>query len=94
LKVQCKSGSGAVGSSDVQALNGTLSATDLGLFFAVGGFTTQAKQVAAGMPRMRLIGSVELVELVLDHYPRLPDEAKQQLPLRRVWMPERVSAEA
>jgi restriction system protein len=94
LKVQCKSGKDAVRSSDVQALNGTLSPTDLGVFFAVGGFTTPAKQVAAGMPRMRLIGPAELVELVLDHYVELPDEAKQRLPLRRVWMPERPSAEA
>lgn len=93
LKVQCKSGSGAVGSPEVQALNGTLSSTDQGVFFAVGGFTTQARQAAAGMPRMRLITPIELVELVLDHYPRLPDEAKQVLPLRRVWMPEPATAE-
>jgi restriction system protein len=93
LKVQCKSGSGAVSSPDVQALNGTLSPTDQGVFFAVGGFTTQAKQAAAGMPRMRLIGPVELVELVLDHYGQLPDEAKQAVPLRRVWMPDRPTAE-
>jgi restriction system protein len=93
LKVQCKSSGGAIGSSDVQGLNGTLDPDDEGVFFAVGGFTPQAKQVADGMPRMRLIGSVELVELVLDHYERLPDEAKQALPLRRVWMPDRPSAD-
>lgn len=93
LKVQCKSGSGSVGSQDVQALNGTLSSTDQGVFFAVGGFTAPAKRVAAGMPRMRLIGPIELVELVLDHYAQLPDEAKQELPLRRVWMPDRPRAE-
>lgn len=78
----------------MQALNGTLSPTDQGVFIAVGGFTSQAVQVASGMPRMRLIGPVELVELVLDHYASLPDAAKQSLPLRRVWMPERPSAEA
>ena len=58
LKVQCKSGSGAVGSSDVQALNGTLAETELGLFIAVGGFTVPARQAAAGMPRMRLWGQM------------------------------------
>jgi predicted Mrr-cat superfamily restriction endonuclease len=42
---------------------------------------------------MRLIGPVELVELVLNHYTNLRDEAKQALPLRRVWMPDRPSAE-
>lgn len=45
------------------------------------------------MPRMRLIGPIELVELVIDHYGKLPDEAKQALPLRRVWMPDRASAD-
>ncbi len=94
LKVQCKSSSRAIGSPEVQALNGTLSPSDQGVFFAVGGFTPQAVQAGSGMPRMRLIGPVELVELVLDRYASLPDVAKQRLPLRRVWMPERPSAEA
>jgi restriction system protein len=94
LKVQCKSGGGAIGAPEVQALNGTLGPTDQGVFFAVGGFTSQAKQAAGGMPRMRLVGTVELVELVLDYYGKLPDEAKQALPLRRVWMPDRPSVEA
>jgi restriction system protein len=66
LKVQCKSGGGKVGSPDVQALNGTLGPTDQGVFFAVGDFTPQAEQAAGGMPRMRLIGPIELVELILD----------------------------
>jgi restriction system protein len=46
LRVQCKSGGGAIGSPDVQALNGTLGPTDQGVFFAVGGFTSQADQAA------------------------------------------------
>lgn len=88
LKVQCKSGAGAVGSSDVQALNGTLAETELGLFIAVGGFTVPARQAAAGMPRMRLLGADDLVELILDHYADLADEAKEALRLRRVWVPD------
>lgn len=92
LKVQCKSGSGKSGSSEVQALNGTLAESELGVFIAVGGYTPQAHQAARGMPKMRLIGPDELIELVLAHYPRLPDEAKQAIPLRRVWMPDRPTA--
>jgi restriction system protein len=92
LKIQCKSGSGAISSSDVQALNGTLADSELGVFIAVGGFKAPAKQAAAGMPKMRLIGPDELLELILVHYPQLPDEAKQAIPLRRVWMPDRPSA--
>ncbi len=93
IKVQCKSGSGQVGSSDVQALNGTLAQDELGLFISVGGFSLPARQVATGMPRMRLLGPDDLVELLLDHYTQLPDEAKKQLPLRRVWMPNEQTVE-
>lgn len=93
LKVQCKSGSGAVGAPDVQGLNGTLQGSDQGVFFAVGGFTPPAKQAASGMARMRLIGPVELVGLVLEYYGKLPDEAKQELPLRQVWMPDKPAVE-
>ncbi|HEY8502259.1 MAG TPA: restriction endonuclease [Solirubrobacterales bacterium] len=92
LKVQCKSGSGPIGSSEVQALNGTLADAELGVFIAVGGYTNPARHAAAGMPKMRLIGPEELLELILTHYPQLPDEAKQAIPLRRVWMPDRPSA--
>jgi restriction system protein len=92
LKIQCKSGSGSIGSSEVQALNGTLADAELGVFIAVGGYTTPARQAAAGMPKMRLIGPEELLDLILTHYPQLPDEAKQAIPLRRVWMPDRPSA--
>ncbi|HEX6781558.1 MAG TPA: restriction endonuclease [Solirubrobacterales bacterium] len=92
LKVQCKSGSGPIGSSDVQALNGTLAEAELGVFIAVGGYTSPARNAAAGMPKMRLIGPDELLDLILAHYPQLPDEAKQAIPLRRVWMPDRPSA--
>lgn len=93
LKVQCKSGTGAIGSSDVQALNGTLAENELGLFIAVGGFTAPARNAAAGMPRMRLIGADELVELILDHYADLADEAKEALRLRRVWVPDGPTAD-
>jgi restriction system protein len=93
LKVQCKSGSGAVGSPEVQALNGTLAENELGLFVAIGGFTSQARQVASGMPKMRLLGPDDFVDLVLDHYADLPDEAKEALRLRRVWVPDRPSGD-
>jgi restriction system protein len=93
LKVQCKSGVGASGSAEVQALNGTLAENELGLFIAVGGFKSSARHVAAGMPRMRLLGADDLVELILDHYSDLADEAKEALRLRRVWIPDRPTSE-
>lgn len=94
LKVQCKSSASASGSEQIQALNCALGPEDVGVFIAVGGFTAPARQVAADMPGMRLIGPTKLVELILEHYPGLPDEAKTDIPLRRVWMPDRPNAEA
>jgi restriction system protein len=88
LKVQCKSGTGPISSSDVQALNGTLAEEELGLFIALGGFSAPARHAAAGMPRMRLLEADELVDLILDHYPDLAVEAKEELRLRRVWVPD------
>lgn len=88
LKVQCKSGSGQTKSEQVQALNGTLTGSDQGLYISLGGFTPPAKQAAAGMPKMRLMDARQLIDLVLNHYTDLPDEAKQAIPLRRVWMPD------
>jgi restriction system protein len=88
LKVQCKSGTGAIGSPEVQALNGTLADNELGLFIALGGFTGAARHAASGMPKMRLIESEELLDLTLEHYPALGDEAKEALRLRRVWVPD------
>lgn len=93
LKVQCKSGTGAEGSEAVQALNGTLAENELGLFISLGGFTSPARQVAHGMPRMRLIGPDDFLDLVLEHYADLPDEAKEALRLRRVWVPDRPAAD-
>jgi len=88
LKVQCKSGTGAISSPEVQALNGTLADNELGLFIALGGFKPPARQVAEGMPKMRLLDADELVDLILDHYSELADEAKEVLRLRRVWLPD------
>lgn len=93
LKVQCKSGVGAIGAPEVQALNGTLAENELGLFIAVGDFTGPARRAAAGMPRMRLLGPDDLVELILDSYSDLADEAKEALRLRRVWVPDRAPNE-
>jgi restriction system protein len=93
LKVQCKSGTGAIGSQEVQALNGNLAENELGLFIALGGFTGAARRAASSMPMMRLIESDELLDLTLEHYLDLGEEAKEALQLRRVWVPDRPSVD-
>ena len=91
-KIQCKSAVGPSVLSDVQALNGTLADAELGVLIAVGGYTAPARQVAAGMPEDASDRLGELLDLILSYYPQLPDEAKLAIPLRRVWMPDCLSA--
>lgn len=61
IKVQVKSGSGNIGQPEVSALLGTLSATDFGLFVALGDFTNQARMFAQGKAELRLINGADLV---------------------------------
>jgi predicted Mrr-cat superfamily restriction endonuclease len=40
---------------------------------------------------MRLLDADQLIDLLLDHYDHLAEEARGLLPLRRVWVPDRPS---
>lgn len=91
IKVQCKSAAGKSGAPEVQSLLGTLGAGERGLFVALGGFTPHAVHVARTSPSMRLLDADQVVDLLLDHYDHLAEEARNMLPLRRVWVPDRSS---
>jgi restriction system protein len=88
IKVQVKSGAGAVGSPDVQALLGTLTPGEFGLFVALGGFSSQARAVAKAKDHLRLVDGDELVDLILARYEQFDPSYKAQLPLRRVYVPD------
>ena len=91
IKVQCKSSAGKSGAPEVQSLLGTLGSDERGLFVALGGFSPQATHVARTSPSMRLLDADQLIDLLLDHYDHLAEEARGLLPLRRVWVPDRPS---
>jgi restriction system protein len=88
IKVQVKSSTGNIGDPDVSALYGKVAPTEFGLLIALGGFTAQAKAFARSKSNLRLIGGVELVDLVLDHYEQFDSRYKGLLPLKRVYVPE------
>ncbi len=91
VKVQCKSSTGKSGAPEIQSLLGTLGSGERGLFVALGGFSPQATHVARTSPNMRLLDADQLIDLLLDHYDHLAEEARGLLPLRRVWVPDRPS---
>jgi restriction system protein len=90
IKVQVKSGEGTVGDPDTSALYGKVSAGEFGLLVTLGSFTKHAQNFARSKSNLRLIDGPELVELILQHYEELDSRYKGLLPLKRVYVPEKL----
>lgn len=88
VRVQVKSGSGAVGNPGVAALLGTLAHGEVGLLVTLGTFTGPARTVAPANPNLRLVDCDDLVELVLAHDETCDSRCKGLPPLKRVCVPD------
>jgi restriction system protein len=91
VRVQVKSGSGTVGGPEVSQLLGNLEAGDFGLFVTLGTFAPQAKQKATS--RLRLINGEDLVDLILSNYEQLDAAYKRVIPLKRMYVPQRLGTD-
>jgi restriction system protein len=90
IKVQVKNQKTSAGHQDVGYLNGVVNSGERGLFVCTGGFTKQAKGATFVKDgRIVLVDGKELLDLILEHYERMPPEAQALLPLRRIYVPER-----
>lgn len=90
IKIQVKNQKTTAGHQDVGYLNGVVNSGERGLFVCTGGFTKQAKSATFVRDgRIALIDGPELLELILEHYDKMPSDAKALLPLRRIYVPER-----
>lgn len=86
--VQVKSGAG-IGSPVVTQLHGVMTThgADQGLLVAWGGLTKPAREALKNQQlRVRVWEAADVVEAVLRSYDRLPEDIRQAVPLRRVWM--------
>ncbi|MEZ5098698.1 MAG: restriction endonuclease [Thermoleophilia bacterium] len=90
LKVQVKSGQGAVGEPDLLKLNGSIEQAqgERGIVVSLGGFTPPALKWKQGKQWFQLVGPGDLVDLVVQHYDQLAAEHRENLPLRRVYAPD------
>lgn len=90
IKVQVKNQKSLAGVQEVGYLNGVLAQGERGLFVCTGGFTKEAKNapfVRTG--QVVLVDGQHLLDLILEHYDKLPANAKSLLPLRRLYVPEK-----
>lgn len=86
LKVQCKSGTSAVGAPAVKQLRGLLNGPAKGVMVALGGFTNDARHVQQNDADLVLIDGDRFVDLFLSHYDRLAPEWRHRFPLTRVYV--------
>lgn len=85
---QVKSGA-QIGSPVVTQLHGVMTThgADQGLLVAWGGLSKAARDALKNHHlRVRVWEAADVVDAMLRNYDRLPDDIREKLPLRRVWM--------
>lgn len=87
LKVQVKRQSQAVNVEGLRSFMALLGDGDVGIFISIGGFTKDAAFEARTQEKRRvtLIDLETLVDLWVEHYGRLSDEARRRMPLRPIY---------
>ena len=87
IKVQVKHRKSAAGSPEVQQLLGANPLEANCLFVSTGGFTSHAEAVAKHNS-VKLLDLEELVQLIVQWYEYMPNDARALLPLQKMYVPE------
>ncbi len=87
IKVQVKRHQGRVSVDGIRSFMAVLGSNDIGLFVNTGGFTAEAEREARNQEtrRITLLPAQKLVDLWVEHYHDLPEQARQRLPLRPIY---------
>ncbi len=89
ILAQVKSGDDQIGAPVVTQLHGVMTThgADQGLLVAWGGLKKPARDALKNQHlKVRVWEAADVVAAVLRNYDQLPDDIKEKLPLRRVWM--------
>lgn len=89
LVVQVKSSAGQVGAAIVRELHGVIRTHngDQGLLVAWGGINKEARlELANQRFNLRVWDAQNVVDLVTEHYLKFPQEIRDRLPLRQLWV--------
>ena len=88
LKIQVKAQEANIPADVVKAFYAMIHDRDVGIFITTGGFTQPAQDFARTKGNLKLVDGVGFVELIQRHYDRLELKHRQQIPLRRVLVPD------
>ena len=87
ILVQVKSQDSEIKEEVVQSLKGALNDGDYGLFVTLSDFGKNAKDYLANQSRIKSINGSEFVDLLLKYYDDMPEDFKETIKLKKVFMP-------
>jgi restriction system protein len=93
IKVQCKQTLSTIGRPAVQQLLGAIQSDENALFVSLGDYSSDAVRIERGKSNLRLIGAVDLVQLIFNNYERFEPRFKTLLPLKRSFTPSAISGD-
>lgn len=87
IKVQVKHRDNATSVDELRSFLAVLGTDDLGIFVSAGGFTSDSKDLARTQERRKvtLLDLDNVIDLWIEHYDKLTQEARQRLPLTPVY---------
>jgi len=87
IKVQVKRQGQAVSVDGLRTFMAVLGDDDVGIFVSVGGFTKDAYEEARTQEKRKvtLVDLEKLLDLWIEHYSRLSDDARRRLPLKPIY---------
>ena len=94
IKIQCKQTLSTIGGPAVQQLLGAIQVNEHALFVTLGNYSAEAIRIERGKSNLRLIGSSDLVQLILSNYEKFEPRFKRLLPLKRSYAPSALPADA
>ena len=85
--VQVKSQDGDIAEATVQSLKGAMREGDYGLFVTLSDYTKNAKKFLDNQPIIKALNGSELVDLILKYYDDMPEDFKDIVKLKKVFIP-------
>lgn len=85
--VQVKSQDGDIAEATVQSLKGAMREGDYGLFVTLSDYTKNAKKFLDNQPIIKALNGSELVDLILKYYDDMPEDFKDVVKLKKVFIP-------
>ena len=72
---------------EIRSFIAVISGTDVGIFIALGGFTSEAQSEARHQEtrRISLIDVDDLIDLWIENYSSIPEQSRQLMPLKAIY---------